>query len=95
VDDPASALYNVVADSAAAARARWTSAERMREVAGYRAGVVVTYNGARTRAGRARLGGRGAGAVPGRGSCIFLHVWDGPGRTTAGCTAMEAARSRR
>ncbi|HEX8292528.1 MAG TPA: hypothetical protein VF570_12275, partial [Pyrinomonadaceae bacterium] len=27
----------------------------------------------------------------GRGSCIFLHVWAGPGRGTAGCTAMEEA----
>jgi L,D-peptidoglycan transpeptidase YkuD (ErfK/YbiS/YcfS/YnhG family) len=26
--------------------------------------------------------------VPGGGSCIFLHVWDGPGSVTAGCTAM-------
>jgi D-alanyl-D-alanine dipeptidase len=25
---------------------------------------------------------------PGVGSCVFLHIWDGPGGTTAGCTAM-------
>lgn len=28
-------------------------------------------------------------AVAGDGSCIFLHVWRAPGRTTLGCTAME------
>jgi len=26
--------------------------------------------------------------VPGDGSCIFLHQWDGPDSSTAGCTAM-------
>jgi L,D-peptidoglycan transpeptidase YkuD (ErfK/YbiS/YcfS/YnhG family) len=26
---------------------------------------------------------------PGAGSCIFLHLWRGPGSYTAGCTAME------
>ena len=25
------------------------------------------------------------------GSCIFLHIWKGPGATTSGCTAMKAA----
>ena len=29
---------------------------------------------------------------PGAGSCIFLHVWRGPGGTTAGCTAMDESR---
>ena len=27
--------------------------------------------------------------VPGAGSAIFLHVWRGPGRPTAGCIAMR------
>jgi hypothetical protein len=67
----------------------------MRAVAGSRAGVVVGYNGAWTRAGalRARTPD-GTRPAPGRGSCIFLHVWDGPGRPTAGCTAMDAAAMR-
>ncbi|HEY7726610.1 MAG TPA: hypothetical protein VH880_14840, partial [Anaeromyxobacteraceae bacterium] len=30
----------------------------------------------------------------GRGSCIFLHVWDGPRSVTAGCTAMDEAALR-
>lgn len=29
--------------------------------------------------------------VPGRGSAIFLHVWRGPRRPTAGCIAFRAA----
>jgi L,D-peptidoglycan transpeptidase YkuD (ErfK/YbiS/YcfS/YnhG family) len=61
----------------------------MRRVAGYRLGVVVGYNGAWTRAGPVRARAVGAGPVPGRGSCIFLHVWDGPDRPTAGCTAAD------
>jgi len=27
--------------------------------------------------------------VPGKGSAIFLHVWPGPGKPTAGCVALE------
>ena len=30
-------------------------------------------------------------AVPGRGSCIFLHRWRAPDAPTVGCTAMAAA----
>jgi len=26
--------------------------------------------------------------VPGKGSCIFIHIWRGPGQPTVGCTAM-------
>lgn len=28
-------------------------------------------------------------AVPGKGSCIFMHLWRTPGEATAGCTAMS------
>jgi L,D-peptidoglycan transpeptidase YkuD (ErfK/YbiS/YcfS/YnhG family) len=28
--------------------------------------------------------------LPGRGSAIFLHIWSGPGRPTAGCVALSA-----
>jgi L,D-peptidoglycan transpeptidase YkuD (ErfK/YbiS/YcfS/YnhG family) len=92
VDDPGSPLYNAVVDSADAGGARWASAERMREVAGYRRGVVVGYNGARVGASRRAAppptAAAGGAPRPGLGSCIFLHVWDGPDRPTAGCTAM-------
>lgn len=74
VDDTASAHYNRVVDRTDLKAADWNSSERMREVEGYRWGVVVAHN---------------ARAVPGRGSCIFLHVWAGPSKGTAGCTAME------
>ena len=47
----------------------------MREVEGYRWGLVVEHNSAPPAAGR--------------GSCIFLHVWAGPDVGTAGCTALE------
>jgi D-alanyl-D-alanine dipeptidase len=74
VDDTASTHYNRVVDRAEVKTVDWNSSERMREVEGYRWGVVVAHN---------------ARAVPGRGSCIFLHVWAGPSKGTAGCTAME------
>ena len=32
-----------------------------------------------------------APVVPGRGSAIFLHVWGGAGRPTAGCVAVAKA----
>jgi L,D-peptidoglycan transpeptidase YkuD (ErfK/YbiS/YcfS/YnhG family) len=90
VDDPGAATYNAIVDGDTTGRGAWASGERMWRVAGYRLGVVVAYNGARTRAGGVRAAAAGARPVPGRGSCIFLHVWDGPDRTTEGCTAMEA-----
>ena len=77
VDDTASTHYNRVVDRAAVGTVDWNSSERMREVDGYRWGVVVAHN---------------ARAVPGRGSCIFLHIWAGPSKGTAGCTAMEQPR---
>ena len=81
VDDDASAYYNRRVDRDTVARVDWTSHEEMRRNDGlYRLGVWVDHNSAPPAAGR--------------GSCIFLHVWDGPGRPTAGCTAMDAAAMR-
>ncbi|HEX8151417.1 MAG TPA: L,D-transpeptidase family protein [Pyrinomonadaceae bacterium] len=77
VDDTASRSYNLIVDGSAAGGADWNSSERMRSVEGYRWGLVVRHNA--------------APPVAGRGSCIFLHVWAGPGKGTAGCTAMEEA----
>jgi L,D-peptidoglycan transpeptidase YkuD (ErfK/YbiS/YcfS/YnhG family) len=74
VDDAASAHYNRVVDRSDVKAVDWNSSERMREVEGYAWGVIVAHN---------------ARAVPGQGSCIFLHVWAGPEKGTAGCTAME------
>jgi D-alanyl-D-alanine dipeptidase len=73
VDDVNSRFYNQVLNRNEAAP-DWNSSEKMREVTGYKWGAIVDYNSARTR---------------GAGSCIFLHIWSGPDRGTAGCTAME------
>ena len=76
VDDVTSTHYNTVVNRQAVPRVDWNSAEHMRAIDQYRLGVIVGYNAAPPRAGR--------------GSCIFLHIWAGPGSTTAGCTAMDA-----
>ena len=76
VDDVNSDFYNVIIDrERLAGRADWNSSERMREIEGYRWGLFVIYNS--------------APPAPGRGSCIFMHIWAGSGKGTAGCTAME------
>ena len=75
VDDPASSNYNLIVDRGRVKAVDWNSSERMRSIEGYRWGLVVRHNA--------------APPVAGRGSCIFLHVWAGPGRGTAGCTALE------
>ncbi|MDX1418831.1 MAG: L,D-transpeptidase family protein [Rubricoccaceae bacterium] len=75
VDDAASAYYNEVLDRTGVAP-DWDSHEEMRRRDDlYRLGVVVAHN---------------QPAAPGAGSCIFLHIWRGPGTTTAGCTAMPS-----
>jgi D-alanyl-D-alanine dipeptidase len=75
VDDTASRHYNLIVDRDAVGAVDWNSSERMRSVEGYRWGLVVEHNA--------------DAPIPGRGSCIFLHVWAGPEKGTAGCTAME------
>ena len=73
VDDPRSTHYNTIVDRSSVPRVDWESSERMREIEQYAFGVHVAYN---------------APPRPARGSCIFLHIWSGPGSVTAGCTAM-------
>lgn len=77
VDDVASKFYNRVTDRSAVAP-DWNSSEHMRNVDLYRWGIVVGHNG----------GDDSKPAVPGGGSCIFLHIWRGAGQGTVGCTAM-------
>jgi D-alanyl-D-alanine dipeptidase len=77
VDDETSAHYNTVVNRATVPRIDWNSAEHMRQIGQYRLGVIVGYNA--------------APPIPGRGSCIFLHIWGGPSSTTAGCTALDAS----
>jgi D-alanyl-D-alanine dipeptidase len=78
VDDARSKFYNRVVDRAAV-QVDWTSSEKMAaEDPYYRWGLVVDHNADPVR--------------PGAGSCVFLHIWDGPGGTTAGCTAMAGSQ---
>jgi zinc D-Ala-D-Ala dipeptidase len=77
VDDPQSAHYNRIIDRGAVENPDWKSSERMRrDDDQYRWGVVVDHN---------------AQGASGCGSCIFLHIWEGPGKGTAGCTAMNSS----
>jgi len=80
VDDIASAHYNKVVDKGSVTQVDWSSAEHMRQVSQYEVGVIVGYNA--------------PSPVKGRGSCIFLHIWAGPGSHTAGCTAFAEPKVR-
>lgn len=74
VDDVKSKYYNQIVDEATVPDKDWDSAEIMRRDDGaYEMGLVIDHN---------------AGRVAGAGSCIFLHLWKGPGQGTAGCTAL-------
>lgn len=78
VDDARSRAYNRLVDRDTIANPDWTSHEEMRRRDGiYRLGVWVDHNVDPT--------------APGGGSCIFLHIWQGPGVPTIGCTSMAAA----
>ena len=75
VDDAASKYYNQVIDRSTVTP-DWKSSEQMlRKDDLYRWGVLVDHNY--------------TPSVPGAGSCIFLHIWRGPGQPTVGCTAMQ------
>lgn len=78
VDDAASAQYNQIVQVQSSDEVTWSSSEKMETyVTAYRLGVVVHHNQAES------------GAVPGAGSCIFLHVGEvNPPSPTAGCTAL-------
>jgi D-alanyl-D-alanine dipeptidase len=78
VDDAASLRYNRLVDQDTIPRPDWNSHEEMRLPSGvYRLGIWVSHND--------------SPPVPGGGSCIFMHVWQGPGVPTVGCTAMDGA----
>lgn len=75
VDDAKSTHYNQVLDNSTVAKRDWNSSEHMhRKDVLYRWGVVVDHNSRRE---------------AGNGSCIFLHIWEGPHHGTTGCTAMD------
>ena len=75
IDDPASLVYNRLIEEGKV-RQDWNSREEMkRNDEQYRLGIVIGHNT--------------DPVAPGGGSCIFLHIWDGPSRGTSGCTAVS------
>jgi len=77
VDDPQSAHYNRIIDRAGVENPDWKSSERMRrDDDQYRWGAVIDHN---------------AKGAPGCGSCVFMHIYEAPGKGTAGCTAMSSS----
>jgi len=74
VDTVASKYYNQMFEENTVTK-DWNSEERMLRPDGlYRFGLFVDHNT--------------PNAQPEAGSCIFMHLWRGPGSPTAGCTAM-------
>lgn len=74
IDDPNSRFYNKLVDRSKVAKIDWHSSEQMRrDDVRYKWGVVVDHNPT---------------AIPGAGSCIFLHIWKSSATLTSGCTAM-------
>jgi L,D-peptidoglycan transpeptidase YkuD (ErfK/YbiS/YcfS/YnhG family) len=77
VDDPASRYYNQMVDPRTVDAIDWHSHEEMRRNdERYAIGAVIAHN---------------SDCRPGRGSCLFLHVWQAEGIPTAGCTAGSLA----
>jgi L,D-peptidoglycan transpeptidase YkuD (ErfK/YbiS/YcfS/YnhG family) len=77
VDDARSQYYTRIVETSAVPQPDWRSAERMRAIPHYRLGLAVEYNTVER--------------VPAAGSCIFLHCFATPRKTTGGCTAMAEA----
>lgn len=77
VDDTGSKFYNQLVDRGSEP-ASWKSSEQMRRADDlYRWGIFVDHNS--------------NPPATGGGSCIFLHIWRGPGQGTVGCTAMAGS----
>ena len=75
IEDNTSAYYNRIVFDNTQVIPDWTQDDRMlREDNLYDWGVFVEVNTAKT---------------PGKGSCIFIHIWRGSDKPTAGCTAMS------
>jgi D-alanyl-D-alanine dipeptidase len=75
VEDQRSEHYNRLIDSTTVAPAGWERWSQMARPDGlFDWGIVVRQNSPDIE--------RGAG------SCVFLHIWRGPNKPTAGCTAL-------
>ncbi len=80
VDDVNSSHYNQILDSEGVT-SDWKSKEDMlRKDNLYELGAVVAYNT--------------QNVAKGEGSCVFLHIWRGADKPTAGCTAMTEANAK-
>ena len=73
IEDSKSKYYNQIIDNTKVTK-DWETADFMkRDDDLYKWGVFVKHN---------------TPAKPEAGSCIFFHLWRGPGKHTSGCTAM-------
>lgn len=80
IDDVRSRFYNKIVDDREVS-CDWTSPETMIPSSGYyKLGAVIAHNPRH---------------LPGLGSCIFLHVWQGENIPTSGCTAMSEPHLRK
>ena len=76
VDDTNSTYYNIIVDRQSVAKADWKSSEKMHMTNDeYRLGIFIAHNT--------------NPAVPGDGSCVFMHIWKSSTTPTSGCTAMS------
>lgn len=76
VDDPHSKFYNQFVERKSIQTPDWKSSEKMIEVGFlYSLGAVIEHNS--------------NPPIPGKGSCIFLHIARENFQGTAGCTAMQ------
>lgn len=82
VDDVESKYYNMILIRRDIwTEPEWNSSEKMLAVGEqYALGVTVDHNPER---------------IPGRGSCIFLHIWGGIDDPTIGCTSVDADNMQR
>lgn len=75
VDDTTSKYYNTLVDVNKIPKT-WKRSERMRGVGNhYKYGIIVEHNS--------------NPPIPGCGSCIFIHVWEGLGKSSSGCTTLS------
>lgn len=73
IEDSNSKYYNQIVDNSKVKK-DWNTADFMRRDDDlYKWGVFIQHN---------------TPAIAEAGSCIFFHLWRGPGKHTAGCTAM-------
>ena len=80
IDDERSRHYNQIVDDREVA-CDWTGPETMVPSVGcYKLGAEIAHN---------------PRCVPGLGSCIFLHLWQGENIPTAGCTALSESNVRK